>query len=269
VSLVLYHSVESACSQKVRLVLSEKRLEWFENLLNLRKGDQFASEYLKLNPKAVVPTLVHDGRVIRESSIINEYVDQVFREPTLKPTDPYLRACMRLLVKIFDDDVHPSVGVLVFATALRHQMKEMKSPEELKEHLRQIADPKRRERQRLGLELGLKSPAAKEAIATLRKVIGEMETRLTDNPWLAGEAYTLADAAAAPYIVRIDAIGLSRMWGRTSAIPDWLHRVEAREAYRRLKDPWGSASFREMVTRYATRSSLELEELLQETPEAQ
>lgn len=268
-SLVLYHSIESICSQKVRLVLSEKRVEWTETLLNLRKGEQFTSEYLKLNPKAVVPTLVHDGRVIRESSIINEYVDHVYREPALKPSEPYLRACMRLLIKVFDDDVHPSLGVLIFATALRHQMMEMKSPEELEAHLQQIVDPRRRERQRLGLELGLKSPAAREAISTLKKVIGDLEMRLTDSPWLGGNAYTLADAAVAPYIVRMDAIGLSPMWGQKSAIPDWLQRVEAREAYRRLRDPWGSASFREMIAGYARRSTSELEALLQETPDAQ
>lgn len=246
----------------MRLVLSEKGLQWRENLLNLRKGDQFAPEYLKLNPKAVVPTLVHDGRVIRESSIINEYVDQVFPEPPLKPADPYLRASMRLLIKIFDDDVHPSVGALVFATALRHQMKEMKSPEELEKHLRQIADPRRRERQRLGIELGLKSPAAQDAIVTLRKVIAEMEGRLDDSPWLAGNSYSLADAAAAPYIVRMEAIGLGPMWSRSSVIPEWLKRVEARENWRRLKDPWGTASFRDMVARYATRSTAELADLL-------
>ncbi len=50
-------------------------------------GDQFDPEYLKLNPKAVVPILVHDGRVIVESTVICEYVDEDFPEPSLKPAD--------------------------------------------------------------------------------------------------------------------------------------------------------------------------------------
>ena len=51
--LTLYHSTESTCAQKVRIVMAEKQLAWSEIILNLRKGDQFSPEYLKLNPKAV------------------------------------------------------------------------------------------------------------------------------------------------------------------------------------------------------------------------
>ena len=69
-SLTLYHSTESTCAQKVRIVMAEKQLTWSEIILNLRKGDQFSPEYLKLNPKAVVPTLIHDDRVISESTVI-------------------------------------------------------------------------------------------------------------------------------------------------------------------------------------------------------
>ncbi|MCF7980380.1 MAG: glutathione S-transferase N-terminal domain-containing protein, partial [Pseudomonadales bacterium] len=90
--ILLYTSVESACAQKVRLVLSEKKVDWNERSLNLRRGDQFAPEYLKLNPKAVVPTLVHGNQVIRESSVINEYLDEIFPDPPLKPSDPWLRS---------------------------------------------------------------------------------------------------------------------------------------------------------------------------------
>ena len=109
--LTLYHSVESTCAQKVKLVLAEKGLEWDENRLNLRRGDQFSPEYLALNPKGVVPTLVHDNVVIRESTIINEYLDDAFPEPSLRPSSPAETSLMRLWVKTFDDDVHPAVGV--------------------------------------------------------------------------------------------------------------------------------------------------------------
>ncbi len=78
VKIVLYHSVESTCAQKVRLVLAEKNLEWQGKKLNLRRGDQFSAEYLALNPKGVVPTLIHEDRVFRESTVINEYLDDAF-----------------------------------------------------------------------------------------------------------------------------------------------------------------------------------------------
>ena len=65
----LYHGRTSVCSVKARLALAEKGIDWEGQLLTLR-GDQFDHVYLKLNPNAVVPTIVHDGTVIIESSVI-------------------------------------------------------------------------------------------------------------------------------------------------------------------------------------------------------
>ena len=47
-------------------MLNEKSLTWEGKILDLQRGDQFQPEYRKLNPNAVVPTLVHDGRTITE-----------------------------------------------------------------------------------------------------------------------------------------------------------------------------------------------------------
>ncbi len=63
--LELYHHGSSVCAAKVRFALAEKKLAWKSHYLDLLKGDQFNPEYLKINPKAVVPTLVHDGRSFR------------------------------------------------------------------------------------------------------------------------------------------------------------------------------------------------------------
>ena len=69
--LALYHHGSSVCAAKVRFALGEKGLDWKGTYLDILKGDQFAPEYLKLNPKGVVPTLVHDGNVVVESTVIN------------------------------------------------------------------------------------------------------------------------------------------------------------------------------------------------------
>jgi glutathione S-transferase len=66
--LELYHNINSVCAQKVRIALKEKGQEAKEHLLTLQ-GDQNDPTYLKLNPNGVVPTLVHDGNVIAESSL--------------------------------------------------------------------------------------------------------------------------------------------------------------------------------------------------------
>ena len=101
--LELYHGLPSTCSKKVRLVLYEKQLPFKSHLMDLRKFEQHAPEYLKLNANGVVPTLVHDGHVIIESSIIMEYLDDAFPQPPLRPRDPYGQYRMRLWLKYSDD----------------------------------------------------------------------------------------------------------------------------------------------------------------------
>src|ERR687884_2066371 len=116
--LELYHSVNSVCAQKVRIVLAEKGLEYREHLMTLR-GDQFDPAYMKLNPNAVVPTIVHDGRPVIESSVILYYLDEAFPQPPLMPADPRLRARVRMYNKLIDEYVHNSCTILTFATAFR------------------------------------------------------------------------------------------------------------------------------------------------------
>jgi len=97
--LTLYHNDMSVCAAKVRTALAAKKLDWNGVHLDLRRGDAQEPEYLKLNPNAVVPTLVHDGRVITESTVICEYVDDQWPDQPLKPRDSFGRAQMRLWTK--------------------------------------------------------------------------------------------------------------------------------------------------------------------------
>ena len=83
--LELYNNINSVCAQKVRIALNEKGVDVIEHLLTLR-GDQNDPAYMKLNPNGVVPTLVHDGNVIVESSLILYYIDEVLPAPPLMPT---------------------------------------------------------------------------------------------------------------------------------------------------------------------------------------
>lgn len=260
-NITLYHSVESTCAQKVRLVLTAKQLAWSEKLLNLRKGEQFTAEYLRLNPKGVVPTLLHEGNVIRESTVINEYLDDAFPEPPLKPQDTVLRAMMRLLVKTFDDEVHPAIGILTYAIAMRHQMNKLKSPEELAAHFANIVDADRRQRQRATHQLGLKSPAAGLALATLDKILAAMESTLSCNPWLAGDKYSLADAAAVPYVVRMDSLGLARLWENRPNTSKWLAQAVDTDNCRNTRDPWGGTDFLETVRGYAEQAKADIDDL--------
>ncbi|NDJ20679.1 hypothetical protein GS682_03280 [Nostoc sp. B(2019)] len=68
--LELYYFPGSLCSQKVKLVLAEKNLKWSDRLINLLTFENLQPNYIHLNPKGVVPTLVHDGKVICDSAMI-------------------------------------------------------------------------------------------------------------------------------------------------------------------------------------------------------
>jgi len=114
--LDLYHHGSSVCAAKVRFALGEKGLAWQGHYLDILRGDQFAPDYLKLNSKAVVPTLVHNGRVIFESTVINEYLDEVFPDLPLKPEDPQTCAAMRLWTKAVDEDIHPACAEVTFSS---------------------------------------------------------------------------------------------------------------------------------------------------------
>ncbi|MBM3487798.1 MAG: hypothetical protein FJX67_14390 [Alphaproteobacteria bacterium] len=89
--LALYHTNISVCAQKVRLVLAEKALAWESRVVDLIAGAQTWPDYVALNPKGVVPTLVHDGRPIVESTVICEYLDDAFPAPPPRRSDPPIR----------------------------------------------------------------------------------------------------------------------------------------------------------------------------------
>ncbi len=91
-TLELFHNDMSTCSQKVRLTLAEKVLDWTNHHLDLRAGDQQKPDYMALNPNGVVPTLRDNGTVIIESTVINEYLDDAYPAPTLRHAEAMGRA---------------------------------------------------------------------------------------------------------------------------------------------------------------------------------
>jgi glutathione S-transferase len=126
----LYHNALSTCSQKVRMALAEKQLPYTSQTLNLQSGEQFNPLYLKLNPKAVVPTLEDNGKVYIESSLINEYLDDEYPQVALKPADATDRFRMRTLIRKIDETQHPACSVITYAIGLRPVMLQ-KDPAEL------------------------------------------------------------------------------------------------------------------------------------------
>src|SRR5262249_25322852 len=118
--LELYHHGSSACAAKVRFLLPEKDLAWEGPYLRLPKGAPFEPSYLAINPKAMVPALVHDGRIIIESTVICEYLEEAFGGQRLFHGDPYLNAQLRVWTKAVDEDLHPACSAITYAVSHRY-----------------------------------------------------------------------------------------------------------------------------------------------------
>jgi glutathione S-transferase len=117
--LILYHNDMSTCAQKVRAVLAQKDLPWEGHKLNLRTGEQHQPQFLKINPRGVVPALVHDGNVIIESNIIMEYLEDAFPSTKrLMPDAATERAAVRNWLQRLDTGLH--LGLERLALALRN-----------------------------------------------------------------------------------------------------------------------------------------------------
>ena len=134
-TFTLYHHGSSVCAAKVRFAMAEKEMPWEGVYIDILKGEQFEPDYIKLNPKAVVPTLIHDERVILDSTVIIEYLDQLDPDSSLHPTDPVDRANARLWTKAVDEDLHPACGAMTFVCSHRHTVLKNLGEEGLKEFL--------------------------------------------------------------------------------------------------------------------------------------
>src|ERR1044072_7656610 len=158
--LELYHGTTSVCAQKVRLTLAEKRLEWQSHLLELN-GDHLTPDYLKINPNGVGPTLVHDGTIIVESTVIIHYLDDLFPDPPLIPRAPLDLTRAHVFKILMDEYIHPACIVYPFPTANRGRFDGL-SPEQRAEQYAKMPLQRQAEYKRAGGEEGLASPGGEE-----------------------------------------------------------------------------------------------------------
>lgn len=229
--LELYHFGDSVCSLKVRLCLAEKDLPWTGHFVDLLKFEHLQADYLRLNPNGVVPTLIHNGRPIIESTIINEYLDDVFPQTPLRPDDLYERARMRAWVKFEDDVLHPAVRPATFNLMLKQHVGEMSDQE-----LADIAARHPKKDVAEDWKKAARAPIDESALATakakLTTAFDRLEAGLKDRLWLAGDAYSLAEISMAPLVDRLEHLALDGLWSGRSGVSDWIGRIKKRAAYK-------------------------------------
>ena len=226
-TLILMHAPRSTCSQKVRMALYEKGIDWTSQEIDLRKNEHLTPEYLALNPNGVVPTLVHDGHAIIESSVIGEYLDDVFPANPLRPAEPKALAHMRAWRQYIDEVPTPAIRVPSFQAFIRRSFRDGEAFE------REAAMRPIRKHFYMKMKSGSFSEQdLAEANEKLQQTIDRMEKVFGDGrPWICGDMFTHADICVMPNIVRLEDLKMSDMWADRPFFTRWYERLQARPAF--------------------------------------
>jgi len=233
--IVLHHAWQSSASRRLRLCLEEKNLDYQGHVVNLEALEQHSDEYKKINPNGVVPTLIHDGRPLHESGTVCEYLDETFPDPPLRPNDAYGRALMRNWIRHIDGQI----GNLVIFNWVHHlqQVAQKWTDEELAEVLKKIPSKERQEAWLRVARRPYTEDERGEARGKLVALLDRMETAMEPSGWLVGDAYSLADIAAVPFVKRIEEeIAPDEVTNaKHPRVAHWWASIQARPAFERAK----------------------------------
>ena len=253
--LELFHYEPYANSMKCLLCLTEKGLEFTSRYVDILKFEQHDPSFVKINPNGQVPVLVHDGRIVLESTIINEYLDDVFPEMPLRPSDPGERAIMRVWSKWVDEILMPTVSMLGWQARFRPLFRSYDRAE-FERRMQSIPLKEMQVKWRTMAGPGFSAAQLDESRRQIRWFIARMEEALADAPWLAGKTYSLADINAYPMIEGVTRL-YKEIWNEQD-LPrsvEWLARINERPAtraafsYSRFQNLPGRARDAEAVAR--------------------
>jgi glutathione S-transferase len=225
--ITLYNSAFSTCSQKVRLCLAEKNLAWTDHQVDLGAGEHLGDAYLKINPNGVVPALDHDGKVVIESHVICEYLDEVFPNEghRLVPQDTHARAQMRSWLYYVSEVPTSAIRYPSFNRLFRDAISKANTPE-LRERM-----PLRKSLYRKFGTSGFSEVEIRESRDALRQTVDRIDAASADSAWIMGEQFTLADICVTPTIVRMQDIHMSDVWDGLLNFQAWFERIQARPSF--------------------------------------
>jgi glutathione S-transferase len=234
--LELWHATHSTCSQKVRLCLAEKRLPWKSHFVDLRRFQHLEPQFLALNPAAMVPVLRDAGQVIRESLVINEYLDDAYPEPRLRPRGAPERARMREWTLYIAEEPTGAVKVPSFQKNIRPEVSARYTIPEIEQLAQRMPNRETAARWVKAVKEGFSEAEIAASLERLARTLDRMEQTLAGGPWLAGEEYSLADVDMAPFVHRIAALGAGAMIEARARVAGWYARIRSREAFRSAMD---------------------------------
>ncbi len=199
----LYHVPLSPFCRKVRLVLSEKKIE--VDLVEERYWER-DTDFLRRNPAGKVPVLKMDGRSMSESTPICEYLEETHPTPALMPQGPVQRYEVRRLVAWFDDKFHQEVTSKLLYERVNKKIMKTGYPD---------------------------SQNVKAGAKAIRFHLDYMDWLLDQRRWLAGDAMTLADFAASAHFSALDYIS-DVDWNHSANVREWYAKIKSRPAFRGL-----------------------------------
>ena len=220
----------SPCGEKVRFALAEKGLPFVDRHVDLGSKENLRPDFLRLNPRGLVPVLLDGDIVVSDSTVILEYIEDRWPTRPLRPENPLERAKMRRWTKHVDEVLHPAWPGIAWPILVRPKW-QAKSPKEIEAMLGALLDDKRRERQRQLFEFGLKSPEFQRSMKTFLDTCEEMEADLSSSSWLAGSTYSLADIALLPYFVAMEVFGMETTFRPFEGVCRWYRAACSRPSF--------------------------------------
>lgn len=221
--LHLYHGIMSNCSMRVRLMLEEKALPWESHVLDPTKQENLSEDYLRINPKSLIPSLVHDGTVVTESNDILYYIEEHFPEPSYAVSTES-NATMRSWVDLASDLHLSAMKTWLYDTTGTRT----KRTEDMARY-REIQDEAELVDFHQSSLSGFTREEVAEAVRLNHDVLSRMESALAAGDWLVGDRMSLADIAWFPNVLLLSTFGFPMQ--RYPAVRAWLDRVRARPSY--------------------------------------
>lgn len=237
--LHLLHFQGSSCSQKVRVLLREKGLEYVSHPIDAVRDEHVSAWFLGINPRGVVPVLVHDGVVHLESNDIMEYLDALPSDAAaFFPQTESERAFVKENLAL-EDSLHMDLRNLTMGFLFPYRIAK-KSDETLERWEREgRSDPKR------ALEVkwwrdyardGIPAETAKASVEAHRLAFDQLDERLASADWLMGERLSVLDIAWFITTLRLSKSGYPL--DRHPRLAQWHARLEQRTSFtRETSDP--------------------------------
>ena len=231
--LELYNFSQSTCSQKVRICLHEKKLKWIDKRLFSSDQEHLKDWYIKINPNGVVPTLIHNKKAIYESSVILEYLDDVFPKHSLSPIRAFEKSQMRSTIIFIDSILTPAIRYPSFQFGgLLKKFKKLT----IKEFNSKISLRPTKENfyNKMNKNSGFSDDILFNSYKDIIKCSKRLDSLLKNSkgPWFMGKKFSLADIVAGPLYDRLEDLGLEELWeDNYKSLSVWLKTLQKRESF--------------------------------------